>query len=105
MIHPSSCAAAIKLSALALAAAFWITGASAQQLPGVGGSSAPTAPGIAAPGIGKPSPATPESSGATGSVLGGGQSPDKVQDLKTELECKNPANAAKPECVKRMLTK
>ncbi len=98
-------AVAVKTSAAVLAAMLWIAGAGAQQLPGIGGSAGSAAPGIAAPGVGKLSPATPESSGSAGSTLGGGQSSGQVEDLKTELECKNPANAAKPECVKRMLTK
>lgn len=105
-MHAHDTIAAVKIAALALATVLWIASAAAQSLPGVGTPSSPAAPQRTVPGLGNPTPATtPESSGSSGSMLGGGQSPSKVDELNMEMECKNPANAAKPDCVKRMLTK
>ncbi len=52
--------------------------------------STPGAP--SAVGVGRPAVPNPKAAKA-------------AEDAKLEAECKNPANAAKPECVKRAATK
>ncbi|HYM03558.1 MAG TPA: hypothetical protein VET85_11480 [Stellaceae bacterium] len=75
--------------------------AAAQSLP-----SAPSLPvqdqaPMAAPNINPQ--AGPSDPGSATSVPGTSQTPNSIDQAKTEAECKIPTNATKPECVQLML--
>jgi len=80
-------------------------GATPGATPGttMGGAGGVPSSGSGAGGaLGGSSGAPATGTGATGV---GGTSSSPMGDLKTEIECKNPANAAKPECIKQMMPK
>ena len=74
-----------------------------------GAAAAQSLPGVQQPA----SPSTPMSAGSAGTALptgsampgSGTKSENPIDKAKTEVECKIPTNAAKPECIELMLKK